>query len=69
MKKRKKLKRPKPFGMPDYPALDFYIQYGTVQVVPVRPNVAIYGKDIRKLQKWLDRVKKFSDQENKEWEI
>ena len=61
---KKKLKRPPVFGLPSYPAFDFYICHGTVQVYPLRGNAALYGTDFKAFQKWLDKVKKYAAQEN-----
>lgn len=57
------MKRPAPFGAPEYPAFDFHIGFGTVQVVPTRPNVALYGASFKKFKRWMDQVEKFTKQE------
>ena len=61
--KKVKIKRPNPFGHPHYPAFDFYISHGTVQVTPIRGNAVLYLKDFRAFQKWLDKVALYADYE------
>lgn len=59
----KKVKRPNPWGHPHYPAYDFHISHGALQIYPIRGNAAIYGKKIEDFKRWMDRVKKYADYE------
>ncbi len=63
MKKKKVVKRPNPFGHPHYPAFDFHLSHGTIQVYPLRSNCALYHADFEKFKKWLDAVEKYAEQE------
>lgn len=58
-----KVTRPNPFGYPHYPAFDFHISHGTVQVYPIRGNAALYGGKFEEFKRWLDRVQKYADYE------
>lgn len=59
--KKKKPKRPEPFGHPNYPAFDFHISHGTAQVWAIRGNAALYKTDFEKFKKWLDKVKEYQE--------
>ena len=63
MVKLRKVRRPNPFGHPHYPAFDFYISHGTIQVCPIRGNAVLYEHKFGEFKRWLDKVQKYADYE------
>lgn len=61
--RKRKPKKPEPFGPKGYPSFNFYISHDMLQVVPARDNVALYGDKFARFQRWLDQVKKWADYE------